>query len=222
MLDGSLAGNAVIKDTDGGRIDGDSAHDRAMGPMQFIPPSTWASWGGSDANGDGKSDPNNIFDATYSAGRYLCAGVSDIMAEGTRVAAVLRYNRSMEYVANVLGWAGAYATGVMPTNPIPEMKRKASSSSSKSKSSSSSSSTPPSGPSSSSPSVRKPAPPPQNCFIVCLPTITLPGQRRRPRSRLRSPRKPPAGTGDDTGAHPLIRLLTADPGTTTEVRRRRR
>jgi len=179
VLDGSLAGNAVIKDTDGGRIDGDSAHDRAMGPMQFIP-STWASWG-SDANGDGKADPNNVFDATYSAGRYLCAGVSDIMGEGTRVAAVLRYNRSMEYVANVLGWAGAYATGVMPTNPIPEAKRKASSSKSKSKSSSSSSSsTPPSGPSSSSPSVRKPAPPPQNCFIVCLPTITLPGQAPPP------------------------------------------
>ena len=177
VLDGSLAGNAVIKDTDGGRIDGDPAHDRAMGPMQFIP-STWASWG-SDANGDGKSDPNNIFDATYSAGRYLCAGVADIMAEGTRVAAVLRYNRSMEYVANVLGWAGAYATGVMPTNPIPEAKRKASSSSSKSKSSSSSSSTTPSRPSSSPPSVRRPAPP-QNCFIVCLPPITLPGQAPPP------------------------------------------
>ena len=37
MLDGSLAGNQVITDTDGGRLDGDSAHDRAVGPMQFIP-----------------------------------------------------------------------------------------------------------------------------------------------------------------------------------------
>ncbi|NED69187.1 murein transglycosylase, partial [Streptomyces sp. SID10244] len=65
VLNGTLAGNAVIRDTDGGRIDGDSSHDRAMGPMQFIP-STWAAWG-TDANGDGKADPNNVFDATYSA-----------------------------------------------------------------------------------------------------------------------------------------------------------
>lgn len=119
VLDGTLAGNEVIRDTDGGQFDGDASHDRAMGPMQFIP-STWKAWG-SDANGDGKADPDNIFDATYSAGRYLCAGVSDIMADGNKVAAVLRYNRSMAYTNNVLGWAAAYATGVVPTNGIPEM-----------------------------------------------------------------------------------------------------
>ena len=123
VLDGSLAGNEVITDTDGGRWDGDGKHDRAMGPMQFIP-STWASWG-SDANGDGKADPDNIFDATFSAGRYLCAGVTDIMAEPTRVGAVLRYNRSVAYANNVLGWAGAYATGVVPTGGIPEMSHSA-------------------------------------------------------------------------------------------------
>ncbi|WP_084638191.1 lytic transglycosylase domain-containing protein [Gordonia shandongensis] len=120
VLDGSLAGNEVITDTDGGKLDGDPKHDRAMGPMQFIP-STWASWG-ADANGDGKADPDNIFDATYSAGRYLCAGVTDIMAEGTKVNAVLRYNRSVAYANNVLAWAAAYATGVLPTSGIPEMK----------------------------------------------------------------------------------------------------
>ncbi|WP_439032454.1 lytic transglycosylase domain-containing protein [Gordonia terrae] len=191
VLDGSLAGNAVIRDTDGGRIDGDAGHDRAMGPMQFIP-STWASWG-SDANGDGKPDPNNIFDATYSAGRYLCAGVADIMSEGTRVSAVLRYNRSMEYVANVLGWAGAYATGVMPTDPIPEMKRKPSSSSSKP-------STPKSGPSSSSSSSstsKRPTPPPQQCVIICLPSLPplLPGQPAPPPQKKQAPatKQPPAG-----------------------------
>lgn len=119
VLDGSLAGNEVITDTDGGKFDGDTKHDRAMGPMQFIP-STWAKWG-SDANGDGKSDPDNIFDATYSAGRYLCSGVTDIMADANKVGAVLRYNRSMAYANNVLGWAAAYATGVVPTGGIPEM-----------------------------------------------------------------------------------------------------
>lgn len=119
VLDGTLAGNAVIHDSDGGKLDGDGGHDRAMGPMQFIP-STWAAWG-SDGNGDGVANPDNIFDATYSAGRYLCAGVTDIMSGQNKVNAVLRYNHSMAYVNNVLGWAAAYAVGVMPTTPIPEM-----------------------------------------------------------------------------------------------------
>ncbi|MGW3232943.1 lytic transglycosylase domain-containing protein, partial [Kitasatospora sp. NPDC001095] len=73
-LDGN--GFAAIADTDGGRYDGDARWDRAVGPMQFIP-STWASWG-VDANGDGKADPNNVFDATETAGRYLCAGGRDL------------------------------------------------------------------------------------------------------------------------------------------------
>lgn len=119
MLDGSLAGNEVIRDSDGGGLDGDVGHDRAMGPMQFIP-STWKAWG-SDANGDGKANPDNIFDATYSAGRYLCSGVSDIMNDATKVNNILRYNRSVAYANNVLGWAAAYATGVVPTEGIPEM-----------------------------------------------------------------------------------------------------
>ncbi|WOC11145.1 lytic transglycosylase domain-containing protein [Gordonia sp. MP11Mi] len=119
VLDGSLAGNAVITDSDGGDLDGDRGHDRAMGPMQFIP-STWASWG-SDANGDDKADPDNVFDATYSAGRYLCSGVVDIMSASNKVGAVMRYNHSVAYANNVLGWAAAYAAGVMPTTPIPEM-----------------------------------------------------------------------------------------------------
>ncbi|GED97399.1 lytic transglycosylase domain-containing protein [Gordonia crocea] len=111
-LDGSLPGNAIIHDASGNAA-------RAMGPMQFIP-STWASWG-SDANGDGKADPHNIFDATYSAGRYLCAGVTDITAGNNAVSAVFRYNHSMAYVTNVLAWSAAYAVGVMPTQGIPEM-----------------------------------------------------------------------------------------------------
>jgi membrane-bound lytic murein transglycosylase B len=116
VLDGSNAGDAVITDTDKGAIDGDPVHDRAVGPMQFIP-STWAAWG-ADANGDGKADPNNLFDATYSAARYLCAGVSDIMNPVRRVSSVLRYNQSIPYATEVLTWAIAYATGAVPTTPV--------------------------------------------------------------------------------------------------------
>ncbi|WHU45305.1 lytic transglycosylase domain-containing protein [Gordonia sp. L191] len=169
VLDGSLAGNEVIRNADG-------SHARAMGPMQFIP-STWAAWG-SDGNGDGKADPNNIFDATYSAARYLCAGVSDIMADGTKVAAVMRYNHSLAYAQNVLAWAAAYATGVMPTTPIPEMRPPSSSSSSSpSRPSSPSSGAPSSGP--SGPSTTTPT---QQCLgMICLPPgITLPGQPPAP------------------------------------------
>ncbi|HEU4896358.1 MAG TPA: hypothetical protein VFX88_02160, partial [Actinomycetota bacterium] len=58
-----LNGNGVasIPDSDGGRWDGDSTWDRAVGPMQFIP-TTWRSLG-RDGNGDRVADPNNLFDA---------------------------------------------------------------------------------------------------------------------------------------------------------------
>ncbi|MXP23159.1 murein transglycosylase [Gordonia sp. HNM0687] len=207
ILDGSLAGNAVIRDTDGGAIDGDTAHDRAMGPMQFIP-STWASWG-SDANGDGKSDPNNVFDATYSAGRYLCAGVTDIMAEKNKVSAVLRYNHSMEYVANVLGWAGAYATGVMPTDPIPEPKRKPK------KSSSSTSSTPTtSGDSSSAPSTPESTttPAPTCLGQLCLPPGLIPPEMLPPELRPKTAPKPQPTTPKKPGAAAAPSTTTPAPG----------
>ena len=173
VLDGSLAGNEVIRHSNGGFA-------RAMGPMQFIP-GTWAAWG-ADANGDGKSDPNNVFDATYAAGRYLCAGVHDIMTDGNKTAAVFRYNHSMEYVANVLSWAAAYATGVMPTNPIPEPKQvdKSSSSSSSKPAKPGESSETSSSESSSSESASEsstPSKPTQQCIAgICLPPgMTVPG-----------------------------------------------
>ncbi|MFT4126391.1 MAG: lytic murein transglycosylase [Gordonia sp. (in: high G+C Gram-positive bacteria)] len=168
VLDGTLAGNQVIRDSDRGRLDGDTTHDRAMGPMQFIP-STWAAWG-TDANGDGRADPNNVFDATTSAGRYLCAGVTDIMSADHRVAAVMRYNHSVDYARNVLAWAAAYATGVRPTHPIPELRRPRSSTSS-------SPSRPSTRPSSAAPSRSTSSRPTQQCLgVVCLPPgILLPG-----------------------------------------------
>lgn len=119
-------GFALIKDTDGGAYDGDAVHDRAVGPMQFIP-STWASWG-QDANGDGRKDPNNIYDASLAAGRYLCANDRDLALSADLDQAVLSYNRSTEYLRTVRSWFSYYqrgtheipdGTGTLPTSPSP-------------------------------------------------------------------------------------------------------
>ncbi|MDF3283639.1 lytic murein transglycosylase [Gordonia sp. N1V] len=105
-LDGSLAGNQVITDTDGGAIDGDPVHDRAVGPMQFIP-QTWKKYA-ADGNGDGIADPQNIYDAALTSARYLCDGGLNLRDIAGQTAAVLRYNNSMTYVDNVLGFARSY------------------------------------------------------------------------------------------------------------------
>ncbi|KOV32310.1 hypothetical protein ADK60_14065, partial [Streptomyces sp. XY431] len=109
------AGFAAIGDTDGGRFDGDTQWDRAVGPMQFIP-STWASWG-VDANGDGKADPNNIYDAAEAAGRYLCAGGRDLSDPAQLDRAILGYNHSGEYLRTVRNWMAHFGTGSPVTTP---------------------------------------------------------------------------------------------------------
>ncbi|MGW6375868.1 lytic transglycosylase domain-containing protein [Rhodococcus sp. NPDC055112] len=121
VLNGHLAGNQVITDTDGGALDGDKKHDRAVGPMQFIP-STWARYA-ADGNGDGTTDPNNVFDASLAAARYLCSGGLNLRDSAQEVRAVLRYNNSMAYAANVLAWSAAYAGGGTPApGSIPDVR----------------------------------------------------------------------------------------------------
>lgn len=105
-------GVAAIRDTDGGVLDGDTTWDRAVGPMQFVP-DTWRKYG-ADGNGDGRADPNNIHDATVTAGRYLCAGGTDLRNGGELRAALHRYNDSRSYVETVIRWAQAYRDGVLP------------------------------------------------------------------------------------------------------------
>ncbi|WP_103532886.1 lytic murein transglycosylase [Streptomyces sp. SM11] len=123
-LDGN--GFALIRDTDNGAYDGDRAYDRAVGPMQFIP-STWAAWG-ADANGDGRRDPNNIYDAALAAGHYLCAGPRDLTRRADLDRAILSYNRSDTYLRTVLSWLEFYrkgshpvadGRGVLPVSPGP-------------------------------------------------------------------------------------------------------
>ncbi|WP_433786107.1 lytic murein transglycosylase [Actinomycetospora sp. CA-101289] len=108
QLDGT-AGNREIRDTDGGRLDGDTAYDRAVGPLQFIP-TTWARFG-ADGDADGASDPDDLDDAALAAARYLCADDRDLRRGDDWRAAVLAYNRSQSYVDRVrreaVGAAGA-------------------------------------------------------------------------------------------------------------------
>jgi hypothetical protein len=114
-LDGR--GVAAIPDSDGGRWDGDTVWDRAVGPMQFIP-GTWRSLG-RDGNGDQVADPNNLFDAAVSAAGYLCLSGGDLSDPAQLRQAVYGYNHSWSYVDAVLGWAGLYQGGVAPGPPVP-------------------------------------------------------------------------------------------------------
>jgi hypothetical protein len=110
VLDGG--GFAAIRDSDGGKWDGDNRWDRAVGAMQFIP-STWATYA-ADGNDDGVQSPHNVYDETLAAGKFLCSGNLDLSDPSARAAAVFRYNHSDSYVATVLLWADAYADGVTP------------------------------------------------------------------------------------------------------------
>ena len=113
-LDGTLPGNEVIlQSSAGNRV----TYARAMGPMQFLP-GTWARYA-SDGKGDGIADPQNLFDSTLAAARYLCSGGLNLRDPSQVMAAILRYNNSMPYAQNVLGWAAAYATGVVPVDLPP-------------------------------------------------------------------------------------------------------
>ena len=127
------------------------------------------------------------------------------MAGNNAVSAVYRYNHSMAYVTNVLAWAAAYSTGVMPTQGIPDMHA-----------------TPVSKPADGKPDSRKPGdregkpedkpagagqpgesntetdkagapttqPKKAECFIVCLPP-ELGGPKRAPAApKAATPRKP--------------------------------
>ena len=114
QLNGS-PGMAAISDTDRGTLDADPGWDRAVGPMQFIPAS-WRSYGA--------GNPNNIYDSTLAAGRYLCAGGTDLSDPAQQAVALFRYNHSATYVSTVLLWTAGYQTGVFPTpseqGPVPQ------------------------------------------------------------------------------------------------------
>ena len=113
-LDGTLPGNEVIVQS---RSAERVTYARAMGPMQFLP-GTWSRYA-SDGDGDGKADVQNLYDSSLATARYLCSGGMNLRDQSHVMAAILRYNNSVAYARNVLGWAAAYATGVVPVDLPP-------------------------------------------------------------------------------------------------------
>ncbi|WP_326948722.1 lytic transglycosylase domain-containing protein [Amycolatopsis sp. NBC_01307] len=113
---------ALVRDTDRGALDGDPVYDRAVGPMQFLP-GTWRSLK-ADGNLDGRSDPDNVFDAALAAGLYLCSGPGDLRDDAQLRTAILRYNHSDDYADTVLALAKSYGSGYVtaadgPVPPVP-------------------------------------------------------------------------------------------------------
>ena len=86
---------------------GDPMWDHAVGPLQFIP-STWETWG-TDGDGNGTADPNDIDDAAATAVRYLCADGHDLTSGAGWADAVFSYNHDQSYIDSVYAAATAYA-----------------------------------------------------------------------------------------------------------------
>ncbi|WP_338674554.1 NlpC/P60 family protein [Streptomyces sp. SCSIO 30461] len=108
LLNGSGAGGntTVFPDTEGGRWDGTASAERAVGPFRFLP-SAWEGTG-KDAGGDRVADPHNADDAALGAAVYLCGNGRDLAKRTQLKAPIFQYNRSHEYVANVLNWIDQY------------------------------------------------------------------------------------------------------------------
>ena len=89
----------------------------ALGPMQFLA-STWATWGrvapGRPAGAT--PDPQNAWDAIYSAAAYLCGPAGRITDLN---AAILRYNPSPAYLQQVLAIAAQYTQASVANLPAP-------------------------------------------------------------------------------------------------------
>jgi hypothetical protein len=96
-----------FRDTDNGVLDGDKVHERAVGPMQFIP-DTWKSYA-SDGNADGQADPFNIYDASVASAKLLCGNNRDLRKGADWAGAVYAYNHLNSYVANVYKYTDTYA-----------------------------------------------------------------------------------------------------------------
>lgn len=90
-----------------------------LGPMQ-LPPAVWAQFAG-DGNADGAADPQNVFDSTLAAGRWLCSDGARLAEPEARARAAALFDPSPGFVSNVQAWSAAYEKGaaVAPTVVVP-------------------------------------------------------------------------------------------------------
>ncbi|MFD9686785.1 NlpC/P60 family protein [Kitasatospora sp. NPDC059088] len=104
ILNGSGAGGNTtpVLDTDGGKWDGNTVYDAAVGPMQFLP-STFTGMS-AKVRPEGGANPNNIDDAAMAAALYLCGNGRDLNDQSQLFAAIYQYNASTAYVNEVLDW----------------------------------------------------------------------------------------------------------------------
>ena len=70
----------------------------------------WERWK-RDGNGDGVTNPSNIYDAALSAAGYLCWRGKDLSTPRGWMEALRAYNLSNQYARGVRDWATAYAEG---------------------------------------------------------------------------------------------------------------
>jgi membrane-bound lytic murein transglycosylase B len=204
-LDGR--GVAAIPDSDGGRWDGDTVWDRAVGPMQFLP-GTWRSLG-RDGNGDQVADPNNLFDAAVSAAGYLCLSGGDLTDPARLRLAVYSYNHSWPYVDAVLGWARLYRGGVAPGPPVPTGTAPSAPTTGASTTSTSSTGPPATDPTTTRRATTTTRPP----TSTTRPTTTSPPTTSRPTTTTR----PPTTTAPSTTGSPTTTTGPCQPTTTTST-----
>ena len=118
--DGSQENLATLIDTDLGAIDGDERWDRPVGPFQLLPIS-WTLYGG-DANLDGVSDPQNLWDASAAAAEFLCAMGAG--PSGNDFTAVRRYTGSERLSQRVLSRYEQILACLLYTSPSPRDRQK--------------------------------------------------------------------------------------------------
>ncbi|GAB17780.1 hypothetical protein GOEFS_039_00140 [Gordonia effusa NBRC 100432] len=95
-----------LADTDAGKYDGNQLLDVTMGPMQILP-SRWEQFA-TDADNNGKADPDNIDDASLTAARFLCAAGGDLSKSDGWTAAMNQFNATPGFAAKVHAIAAMY------------------------------------------------------------------------------------------------------------------
>ncbi|WP_190394121.1 C40 family peptidase [Nocardiopsis quinghaiensis] len=132
LLNGTGAGNnwTPHHDTDGGRWDGDTEFDAAVGVTQHLP-ANWDRYGvdgngDGDGDGDGEADPHNVYDSAAGTAVELCTShphdTVDFTDRDQLANALFRYNPWDAYVDEVLAEVDAYdaehpGTGIVAPGP---------------------------------------------------------------------------------------------------------